>query len=109
MRLRWTGVVRRPVSHPNSSGHTQRLILTCNGGQVLRRSSAITRGDDDILTAMARELVTEQAIREWAEAVWRRLQTEHSRALPPPSLVLRSPALMPRSRCPGAALTRPVR
>ena len=39
---------------------------------------------DDILTAMARELVTEQGIGESAEAIWRQLQTEHSRVLPPP-------------------------
>jgi len=39
---------------------------------------------DDILTAMARELVTEQGIGESAEAIWRQLQAEHSRTLPPP-------------------------
>jgi hypothetical protein len=32
--------------------------------------------DDDILTAMARELVTKQGIGESADAVWRHLQTE---------------------------------
>lgn len=42
---------------------------------------------DDILTAMARELVTEQGIGESAEAVWRELQTEHSRVVPPPLVV----------------------
>jgi hypothetical protein len=39
--------------------------------------------DDDILTAMARELVTKQGIGESADAVWRHLQTEQSRFLPP--------------------------
>jgi hypothetical protein len=33
--------------------------------------------DDDILTAMARELVTEQRIGETADAVWRQLQEQH--------------------------------
>jgi hypothetical protein len=39
---------------------------------------------DDILMAMARELVTEQGIGETAEAAWRQLQTEHSGLVPPP-------------------------
>ena len=42
---------------------------------------------DDILTAMARELVTEQRIGESAEAVWRQLQVEHNRVVPPLSAV----------------------
>lgn len=42
--------------------------------------------DDDILTAMARELVTKQGIGESAEAPWRQLQTEHSRVAPPPAI-----------------------
>ena len=53
--------------------------------------------DDDILTAMARELVTEQGIGEAAEAIWRQLQTEHSRVLPPPAVPLPSPLTMPSS------------
>ena len=43
--------------------------------------------DDDILTAMARELVTKQGIGESADAVWRQLQTEQSRFLPPALVV----------------------
>ncbi|HUM04891.1 MAG TPA: helicase-related protein [Terriglobales bacterium] len=42
--------------------------------------------DDDILTAMARELVTKQGIGESAEAAWRQLQAEHSRGVPPPAI-----------------------
>jgi hypothetical protein len=38
---------------------------------------------DDILTAMARELVTERWIGESADAVWRQLQAEQSKLLPP--------------------------
>ena len=52
--------------------------------------------DDDMLTAMARELVTEQGIGESADAVWRQLQTEQSRFLPP--------ALVVPDRCPGTIL-----
>jgi len=43
--------------------------------------------DDDILTAMARELVTEHRIGESADALWRQLQTEQSRLLPPAPLM----------------------
>jgi hypothetical protein len=37
---------------------------------------------------MARELVTEQGIGGSAEAVWRQLQTEHGRVVPPPSIIM---------------------
>ena len=40
-----------------------------------------------MLTAMARELVTKQGIGESADAVWRQLQTEQSRFLPPALVV----------------------
>jgi hypothetical protein len=40
--------------------------------------------DDDMLTAMARELVTERGIGESANEVWRQIQAEHSRPLPVP-------------------------
>ena len=36
----------------------------------------------DMLTAMARELVTEQHIGEAADAIWRQIQTEQSKMLP---------------------------
>lgn len=39
---------------------------------------------DDMLTAMARELVTERGIGEPAEAVWRQIQAEQGRSLPAP-------------------------
>ena len=37
--------------------------------------------DDDMLTAMARELVTENGVGESAAAVWRQIQAENSRVL----------------------------
>src|SRR5215471_737232 len=40
--------------------------------------------DDDMLTAMARELVTEHGIGESADVLWRQLQVEQSRVLPAP-------------------------
>ena len=47
--------------------------------------------DDDMLTAMARELVTEHRIGESADALWRQLQTEQSRFLPPAPPVANEP------------------
>jgi hypothetical protein len=38
--------------------------------------------DDDVLTAMARELVTEKGVGESAASVWRAVQEQHSRLLP---------------------------
>jgi len=40
--------------------------------------------DDDVLTAMARELVTRQGVGEAAASVWKSLQRESVAALPPP-------------------------
>ena len=38
--------------------------------------------DDDVLTAMARELVTEKGVGESAASVWKAVQEQHSRLLP---------------------------
>ncbi len=43
--------------------------------------------DDDILTAMARELVTQHRIGESADILWRQLQIEQNRILPAPPTV----------------------
>ena len=43
--------------------------------------------DDDILTAMARELVTEHGIGESADVLWRQLQIQQNRFLPAPPAV----------------------
>ena len=47
--------------------------------------------DDDILTAMARELVTEHGVGESADVLWRQLQIEQSRLLPATPGVLDEP------------------
>jgi hypothetical protein len=39
--------------------------------------------DDDLLTAMARELVTRQGVGEQAAEVWRSLQVQHGQAPQP--------------------------
>jgi hypothetical protein len=48
--------------------------------------------DDDVLTAMARELVTEKGVGESAASVWKAVQEQHSRLLPD------SPAVEEESR-----------
>jgi len=42
--------------------------------------------DDDVLTAMARELVTEKGVGESAASVWKAVQEQHARLMPIPSL-----------------------
>jgi hypothetical protein len=38
--------------------------------------------DDDVLTAMARELVTQKGVGESAASVWKAVQEQHARLLP---------------------------
>jgi hypothetical protein len=42
--------------------------------------------DDDVLTAMARELVTQRGVGESASAVWKAVQEQHARLLPASAL-----------------------
>jgi hypothetical protein len=41
--------------------------------------------DDDVLTATARELVTQKGVGDSASAIWKALQEQHARLLPPSS------------------------
>jgi hypothetical protein len=43
--------------------------------------------DDDVLTAMARELVTQRGVGESASAVWKAVQEQHARVLPASSVL----------------------
>jgi hypothetical protein len=52
-------------------------------GKFSREGLQALEEDDDMLTAMARELVTENGIGESAAAVWRQIQTENSNILIP--------------------------
>jgi len=47
--------------------------------------------DDDVLTAMARELVTQRGVGESASAVWRAVQEQHARLLPASSVLDEKP------------------
>ena|ERR1700687_2644590 len=53
-------------------------------GKFCREGLQSLEEDDDMLTAMARELVTERGIGESANEVWRQIQAEHSRPQPAP-------------------------
>jgi hypothetical protein len=46
-------------------------------GKFCREGLQALEEDDDMLTAMARELVTENRVGESADAVWRQIQAEH--------------------------------
>jgi len=48
--------------------------------------------DDDVLTAMARELVTEKGVGESAASVWKAVQEQHSRLLPASPALEEEPA-----------------
>ena len=71
--------------------------------------------DDDMLTAMARELVTEKGVGESADAVWRQIQAEHTpvvavaattQAIESPSVIDVEPAWPNESSLYGSPISR---
>jgi hypothetical protein len=50
-------------------------------GKFCREGLQALEEDDDMLTAMARELVTENGVGESADVVWRQIQAENSNSL----------------------------
>jgi hypothetical protein len=54
------------------------LVSLAMEGKFCRDGLQALEEDDDMLTAMARELVTEKGIGESAAAVWRQIQAEHN-------------------------------
>lgn len=51
--------------------------------------------DDDMLTAMARELVTQKGVGDKADEIWRQLQQQHSPALAAPAVAMVEEAIPP--------------
>jgi hypothetical protein len=47
--------------------------------------------DDDMLTAMARELVTQKGVGEKADALWKEIQQQHTRLLGTTRVVMEQP------------------
>ena len=59
------------------------LVSLAMEGKFCRDGLQALEEDDDMLTAMARELVTEKGIGESAAAVWRQIQAEHNNVVAP--------------------------
>jgi hypothetical protein len=51
-------------------------------GKFCREGLQALEEDDDMLTAMARELVTENGVGESADVIWRQIQAEHGKNAP---------------------------
>lgn len=59
------------------------LVSLAMEGKFRQEGLQALEEDDDTLTAMARELVTQKGVGESADAVWRQIQAEHSNLLTP--------------------------
>jgi superfamily II DNA or RNA helicase len=64
------------------------LVSLAMEGKFCREGLQSIEEDDDMLTAMARELVTERGIGESATEVWRQIQAEHGMVSTTPSLTI---------------------
>jgi hypothetical protein len=62
------------------------LVSLAMEGKFSRDGLQSLDEDDDMLTAMARELVTENGVGESAAAVWRQIQAENSGILNPSTM-----------------------
>jgi hypothetical protein len=62
------------------------LVSLAMEGNFCREGLQSLEEDDDILTAMARELVTEKGIGESAALVWRQIQAEHNNVVVPTTI-----------------------
>jgi superfamily II DNA or RNA helicase len=62
------------------------LVSLAMEGKFSREGLQLLDEDDDMLTAMARELVTENGVGESAAAVWRQIQAENSNGLIPATI-----------------------
>ena len=61
------------------------LVSLAMEGKFYREGLQSLEEDDDMLTAMARELVTESGIGESANEIWRQIQAEQSWPIPEPT------------------------
>jgi hypothetical protein len=57
------------------------LVSLAMEGKFANHGLQALDDDDDMLTAMARELVTQKGVGEKADACWREVQREHTRLL----------------------------
>ena len=56
------------------------LVSLAMEGKFASHGLQALEDDDDMLTAMARELVTHKGVGERADAIWRTLQADHASA-----------------------------
>lgn len=63
------------------------LVSLALEGKFVADGSQALEDDDDILTSMARELVTQRGVGEKADAVWRQLQMQRSSTTGPATIV----------------------
>ena len=82
------------------------LVSLAMEGKLQGEGLASTEDEADLLTAMARELVTQQGVGEPAAAVWRRLQKQRedgpaeAAVLPQAAVVAAEPEALPESEEP---------
>jgi hypothetical protein len=87
------------------------LVSLAMEGKFSREGLQSLDEDDDMLTAMARELVTENGVGESAAAVWRHIQTEQSNIPTPTTIELEAAPVIednPRSTQPVAVIAPAV-
>ena len=83
------------------------LVSLAMEGKFSREGLQSLDEDDDMLTAMARELVTENGVGDSAAAVWRQIQAENSKILIP-ATITPEPAPVGEDVPPTASLVTPA-
>jgi hypothetical protein len=83
------------------------LVSLAMEGKFSREGLQSLDEDDDMLTAMARELVTENGVGESATLVWRQIQAENSNILIP-TTITPEPALVVEDAPPTTSLVTPA-
>jgi len=73
------------------------LVSLAMEGKFANQGLQALDDDDDMLTAMARELVTEKGVGEKSDALWKQIQQQHTRLLAATSVV----AIEPPQQAPG--------
>ena len=84
------------------------LVSLAMEGKFYREGLQSLDEDDDMLTAMARELVTEKRFGQSADEVWRQIQAEQVRVLPPPVAPMPTPSVEDASPLVASVLSTPV-
>jgi superfamily II DNA or RNA helicase len=85
------------------------LVSLAMEGKFAAEGLQALEDDDDMLTAMARELVTQKGVGEKADQVWRELQASRAAAMAPaPAIGAEVAPIMTVEPAPGLVLPEPV-